>query len=73
VRHLIAALNELEERLKALRLLPPTYVTYLRGLHAKQGPFRKIAPALDDFITWCIVRDPAVGQSQKAYTIHYYR
>ena len=38
-------------------------------MHAKQGPFRKIAPALDDFITWCILRDPAVGQSQKAYTI----
>jgi hypothetical protein len=69
VCHLIAALNELEERLKALRILPDTYVTYLRGLHAKQGPFRKIVPALDDLITWCITQDPAVGQIQKAYTI----
>jgi hypothetical protein len=53
VCHLMAAMNELEERLKAL----------------KQGPYMKIAPGLDNFITWCIQCDPAVGQSQRAHTI----
>jgi hypothetical protein len=67
--HLMAALNELEERLKALHLLPPTYLTYLRGMHAKQGPYRMVSPALDHFILWAIAQDPAVGQSQRAYTI----
>jgi hypothetical protein len=61
----MAAKNELEERLKALNFLPQTYITYLRGLHDKQGPYRKIAAALDNFITWCIKYDPAVGQSQR--------
>jgi hypothetical protein len=69
VCHLMAVMNELEERLKALNFLPQTYVTYLRGLHAKQGPYMKIAPGLDNFITWCIQCDPAVGQSQRAHTI----
>jgi hypothetical protein len=69
VCHLMAAMNELEERPKALNFLPHTYVTYLRDMHANQGPYRKIAPALDDFITWCIKYGPAVGQSQRAHTI----
>jgi hypothetical protein len=38
-------------------------------MYANQGPYRKIAPALDDFITWCIKCDPAVGESQRAHAI----
>jgi hypothetical protein len=41
----------------------------VRGMHANQGPYRKIAPALDDFNTWCIKCDPDVGESQRAHNI----